>query len=287
MPLRQLGKLAKRADYYYRVFPGHDAKGKSRIYEVPKPPLDRIHRRLFNLFERIEPPPYLHSGIKGRSYITNAKIHIGCSRLISLDIYKFFPSTLGWHVYEFFFKVMHCSKDVAYLLTSLCTYDNHVPTGSCISQFIAFYAHFNMFEEIHAASNALDLTDGCYVDDITISGDRANRSTLFLIRGLLKKRGLQSPAKKEHVYEIGYPKAVTGSIIVDQGLRLPNKKHKLIHEEVEQLLKLEDTVDKLDMLETILGRAIAGSQSDACITQRVKTLIQEKKRLENLLISEQ
>jgi len=203
--------------------------------------------------------------------------------MITLDIYKFYPSTLGWHVFEFFHDVMNCSRDVAWLFTSLCTYNNHVPTGSCISQFIAFFAHYNMFEEIYSISCSLNLTEGCYVDDIAISGDKANRSTLYKVRGCLKKRGLRSPTKKERVYDIGYPKSVTGSIVVGDKLCLPNRKHKKIHEEVEQMLQAEDTKEKLKLLETTLGRAVAGGQSDPTLKKRVRTLTQEKKRVESLL----
>lgn len=279
-------KLAENADNYYRVFSKCDAKGKSRTFEVPIPPLDKIHCRLFKLLRRIEPPSYLHSGVKGRSYITNATMHIGCSRMITLDIYKFYPSTSFWHVFEFFHDVMHCSRDVAWQLTAISTYRSHVPTGSCISQFIAFFAHYKMFEEIHSLTSSLKLTDTCYVDDITISGDKANRSTLYKVRGCLKKRGLCSPRKKENVFDIGYPKTVTGSIVIDDGLRLPNRKHKKIHEEIEQLLKAEDTKEKLKLLESTLGRAIAGSQSDPTLEKRVITLTQEKKRLESLLVKQ-
>lgn len=282
LPLKDLEGLAKRTNNY-NVFPINNGKGKSRQVEVPKNRLKVIHYKLFKLLQRIEPPPYLHSGIKGRSYITNAKVHVGCSRCITLDIKKFFPSTLGWHIFEFFRDVMQCSSDVAGLLTSICTFDNHVPTGSCLSQTIAFYAHYKMFEEIYSLTRDLGLTETCYVDDIAISGDKANRSTLYKVRGILKRRGLDSPRKKERVYEIGYPKIITGSVVVQDGLRLPNRKHKLIHDEVEQLMKIDDAMDKVGKLDTIIGRAVAASQSDPSFVQRVEKLRKEKKRLEKIV----
>jgi len=282
MPLNDLERLAKRPDNY-RIFTIGKDKGKSRKVEAPKARLERVHLRLFHLLTRIQPPSYLHSGVKGRSYISNAKAHIGSSRLISLDIRKFFPSTLGWHVFEFFHEVMHCSKDVAGLLTALSTVENHVPTGSCLSQTIAFYAHYRMFEEICALTESLGLTMTCYVDDIAISGEKANRAALYKVRGVLRKRGLESPRKKEHVYDTGHPKVVTGSIVVNQGLRLPNRKHKNIHEESERILKLDDSDEKVKLLEVAIGRAVAGSQSDPALSQRVTALLQEKKRLTKLL----
>lgn len=280
-----LQKIVRGSDNFYRIKSGQDKKGKLRTYEIPKPPLDKIHTRIFKLLKRIEPPPYIHSGIKGRSYITNALVHIGCSRMITLDIYKFYPSTKGWHVFEFFNDIMHCSRDVAWMMTSLCTYENHVPTGSCISQFIAFYAHFNMFEEIYSISCSLGLEDSCYVDDISISGDKANRQTLYKIRGCLKKRGLRSPSKKEHFFDIGKPKSITGSIIVGDKLRLPNRKHKAIHDDIERLLHMRDSNEKLSLINTALGRSIAGSQSDPSLKNRIISLSQEKKRLERLINS--
>ena len=75
---------------------------KLRKVEVPKRRLERIHRKRFSLLERIEKPEYLHSGIKGRSYITNAKVHTGSVPLVKLDLKKFYPSVDGARAYRFF-----------------------------------------------------------------------------------------------------------------------------------------------------------------------------------------
>ncbi len=280
--LNDLERLAKRPDNYRHFILGKE-RDKSRQVEVPKPKLERIHRRLFNLLRRIMPPSYLHSGVKKRSYITNAAAHVGNSRLIKLDIQKFYPSTLGWHVFEFYFDVLHCSRDVAGLLTLLSVCRGHVPTGSCLSQVTAFYAHYKMFEAIYELTQSLGLTMTCYVDDIAISGEKANRSTLYRIRGILKQRGLQSPAKKEFVYEKGYPKEVTGSIVLDDGLRLPNKKHMGMHHEVSSILRMEDSTEKLRLLNVVIGRAVAGSQSDPKLVTRIKSLLQEKTRVARII----
>ncbi len=282
LPLIDLERLARRKDNY-RVFTIGRASVKSRQVEVPKARLERIHRRIFNLLSRVAPPPYLHSGIKGKSYITNARAHLGSQRLITLDIRSFFPSTLGWHVFEFFHEVMKCSRDVAGLLTTLVTYDNHIPTGSCVSQLMAFYAHCTMFDEIYALANSLGLSMTCYVDDIAISGNRANRSTLYKVRGILKRRGLQSPSRKERVYDPGYPKLVTGSVIYGDELRLPNKKHKRLHEEIKQILSMPDSSEKLRKIIISVGRAVAASQSDTAMEKWVGLLNQEKMRVRKVL----
>jgi len=280
--LKELESLANRPDNY-RVFTIGKAANKPRQVEEPKPYIERLHRRLFNLLRRIEPPAYLHSGIKGKSYITNAQVHIGAETLITLDIRKFFPSTMGWHVFEFFNEVLLCSSDVAGLLTKLSTCNNHVPTGSCLSQVLAFYAHYHMFEEMNSYVRSSGLVMTCYVDDIAISGNSANKSVLYDIRGMLKKRGLMSHPNKERVYKKGTPKEVTGSIVIKDELRLPNRKHKLIHDEIDALLLQDDNEEKLKQINVTIGRAIAANQSDSTMSSKVSALIQERNRIKKIL----
>ena len=282
MSVNDLERLAKRSDNYRKFTIGKNSN-KPRKVEEPKPRLERLHRRLFNLLVRIDPPAYLHSGIKGKSYITNAREHIGSETLITLDIRNYFPSTLGWHVFDFYHDIMCCSRDVAGVLTTICTCDNHVPTGSCLSQIIAFYAHYRMFEEIYGLTSSRGLTMTCYVDDITVSGKNASQAILYQVRGILKKRGLASHPKKERVFGKNQPKEVTGSIVVQDDLRLPNRKHKKIYEEINQLLRQDDTREKVKMIGVTLGRAIAASQSDIILGRRVAALVQEKNRVVKLV----
>jgi len=120
MSVQEIESLVKREDNY-RVFFINKANGKPRKIEEPKPHLERIHRRLFNLLSRIKAPEYLHSGVVNRSYISNAAAHLNADTALTLDIEGFFPSTLGWHVFEFFELVMQCSRDVSGLITRLST----------------------------------------------------------------------------------------------------------------------------------------------------------------------
>lgn len=275
LSLSKLERLTKKQDNYI-VF-----LKKSRVIEQPKPLLEVIHRRLFNLLIKIETPAYLHSGVKGRSYITNAKAHLSSNKMVTLDIKKFFPSTKGWHVFNFFNKVMKCSPDVAYLLTALCTYDNHIPTGSCLSQVIAFYAHYEMFEEIYNFASSKKLIMTCYVDDISISGNKANKSTIFFLRKILSKERLDSSKKKEHVFGLGIPKMITGSVIVNNQLKLPNHKHKIIDQEIKRIKSIENREEKLGLVNQTLGRAIAAKQSDKNLSIVVLRLQEEKKKTLN------
>lgn len=280
----KLNSLLNRNDNY-REFSKADAKsGKLRHYEVPKKRLEVIHRRLFILLSRILPPDYLHSGTKGRSHISNAKTHIGCIELMSLDIRDFYPSTRGWHVYDFFHNILLCSPDVSAILKDLVTYNDHVPTGSCLSQKIAFFAHYEMFNKIEGLSKQLNLTFSCFVDDLNLSGEFVSKYNLNQVRVILKNRGLQSHPKKERIYKTNRYKEVTGSIVTRNGLLLPNKKHKDIYDLVQQVAEIEDSELKLQKLISLSGKVVAAIQADHRVTKRLKTLRDEVNRVKKEII---
>ena len=120
----------------------------------------------------------------------------------------------------------------------------------------------------------------CYVDDITISGESVNRHLLFSIRGILKKNGLRSHPRKERIYLIDIPREVTGSIVTENRLLLPNRKHKEIHEISKSLKNYPDDATKLAVIEALVGKI---SCSNAGLTAvhlcRLNSLKQERNRI--------
>ena len=71
---------------------------------------------------------------------------------LKLDIPKLFGSTPHSHVTGFFKNDMNCAPDVAGLLARLrCVTVKsvlHLPTGSPLSQILAFYSYWAMFEAL-------------------------------------------------------------------------------------------------------------------------------------------
>lgn len=278
MKLSDLESIAA-GDENYRIWPLENETGKTRIIEEPKQHTKLLHIRIFNLLSRIETPDYLHSGVKTKSYITNAKAHLDGDRLITLDVRKFFPSTKGWHVFHFFTSTMKCSRDVAGLLVKLTTVNGHLPTGSCISQSLAFWAHIEMFDEIQAVAIKNNLVFTVYVDDLTISGRKATKRVLHEIRTILASRALKSHPKKESVYMGNEARSVTGSIICDNQLRLPNAKHKRIHEELLELSTIDDRELKLERQKRVIGKLVAAIQSDSTMKPQLERLLADRKSL--------
>lgn len=252
----------------FRVFTIRQGE-KDRQVEVPKVVLERLHRRLFNLFERIEKPGYLHSGVRGRSYISNAKVHIGAVPLVKLDIKKFYPSVDGARVSRFFTDAMRCSPDVAALLTRLCTFENHVPTGSCVSQLLAFYAAKPLFDELHTLAADAGVRDSCYVDDLTWSGHAATPAFLWEAKQVVHRHGFAH--HKDRCFAADDRKLVTGVMLDgDRIAVLPSKEFDLWRN--IQALGGFEPQDRIVAVNSLIGTAVAAGQIEARFLRRLLRL---------------
>jgi retron-type reverse transcriptase len=201
--------------------------GGTRRIENPRRNLKIVQARIARLMGRITPPGYLFCPVKGRSYVTNAACHISHRVVRTLDIKKYFPSTTRDRVYRFFRGTLRCNPDVANLLTDVATYKRHLPTGSPLSPIMAFYAHFDVWEEVYRLVNAGGGVNSLYIDDLTISGDRVREGLIWEIKKVIYGAGLRY--HKEKTFR-GRPAEVTGVIIRNGQLAVPNrqllKKHR-------------------------------------------------------------
>lgn len=262
-----LEQLASNGDNF-RIF--HISQGeKLRQVETPKPVLERLHRRLFELLERIEKPDYLHSGVKGRSYITNAEVHVGPVPLVKLDIRKFYPSVDGARIFRFFCDSLQCSPDVAGLLTKLCLHDGHVPTGSCASQLLAYFAVKPLFDALEALSRDQAVRFTLYVDDMIFSGGNATPAFLWQVKKLIHAHGLQY--HKDRTYAASDLKVVTGVGVGAQGISvLPSKEHDIWRH--AQSLGSGDLAARRAAVERLLGSVVAAGQIEKRLLSRVQGL---------------
>lgn len=271
--LTLLERLAAKGDNF-RVF--HIQQGeKTRQVEVPKAFLARIHRRLFALLERIEKPPYLHSGVKKRSYVSNARAHLGSSALIKLDLKRFYPSVRGYRIHDFFHRTLQCSPDVAGLLTRLCVYDGHVPTGSSLSQLLAFFAVKPLFDEIDSLAKSESLAFTVYVDDMTISGDGASPDLLWRVKQIVHAHGLTY--HKDRYYPPGACCVVTGVLIDGSRLAVQPSKEFAMWQGMRALSGGHPT-ERNAALEQLIGRAVAASQIEARFLEKVRALRSLRKK---------
>lgn len=243
---------------------------KERDVQEPKRNLQMLHARIHKLLARVQVPNYLHSAVKGKSYLSNARAHDLASPTIKIDIKKFFPSVPRRAIFRLFEQTMRCRRDVAGLLADILTFDARLPTGSSASPIIAYYAFKPMFDELYAYAERHGLTMTCYVDDITMSGYGACRSMLYDLHQIISSHGLKSHKMK---FLSGQsPKVITGVCNAPSGERVPNKLLLKISCGFDELKNSTSPNKSQKTLSTLLGRLEAASQIDPAFGARARTL---------------
>lgn len=225
VPTSDLRRL-RHCEQMYTEFDIPKKAGGSRHVENPARKLKRVQARIARLLSRIEPPDYLYCPVKGRSYISNASQHRGNRAIRCLDIRKYFPSTPRYRVHWFYRSVMKCESDLAETLTRLSTYRGHLPTGSPLSPILAYFAHFDIWEEVERVARSNGLTLTVYVDDVTVSGPRVPRKIMWEIEKIIHSSGLRY--HKEKLY-FDRPAEITGVIVREGAICAPKRQHKKLH----------------------------------------------------------
>ena len=90
-----------------------------------------------------------------------------------------------------------------------------------------------------------------YIDDLTISGQKVPGRLVWAVKQAIKNTGLNY--HKEKFYRGKRARRVTGVIIKNNELWLPNKKHLKIHELRLELAKQDDQEKRKELLEKIRG----------------------------------
>lgn len=236
-----------------------DKNGKKRLIEVSSQSLKKIQKRILSMLRVLDFPDYLFSGIKGKSYINNARQHKNQNYVFKIDISKFFPNTSREKVYKLFLNKLQTSKDVAKILTNCTTVDlrkysnsknyaeileflkdskikqiSHLSTGAPTSMLLSFLANQSMFDAI----NEICFNEKCilsvYADDITISSKNAISYKIRerIIKIIESYEYSISKKKQKYIKKFEY-KVVTGTVISKKGtISVPNKLIRKTHDKI-------------------------------------------------------
>lgn len=274
-----LKRVLKRGDDNYKF--GSTDNGRS--IQIPKTQLLRIHKRIAYLLKSIETPDYLVSGIKGRSHVYNANLHIGERAVAKTDIEKFYPSTTHEIVKKGFRKLFKCSEDIAATLAGLCTVNGHVPTGSSLSQSLCFIVNRPVFDEINRYARSRNLIFSLYVDDLTFSGKIIPKHFLKQISSILKnKRGYT--CHKFRTIGQNKEKVITGVVVSSDGINLKYSQKKTI-KDLSAQKNSYFTSDKISESESVkyyqrlIGHLFSAGQISSRYKQFGKEVVAERRLL--------
>jgi RNA-directed DNA polymerase len=159
-----------------------------------------------------------------------------------------YQSTTTKQVAGFFEKDLRLSPDLAWKLAHICTFRGFLPTGSCLSPLLAYWAHRKTFDRIATLCDDAGITMTLYVDDLTFSGAHANLTFLHQVKRLLRDVGLKT--HKDRSFAGSAFKHITGVAASPRGLHVPNKKLKKIVGQIDELATAaaEDRVAKVKQL---------------------------------------
>lgn len=208
--------------------PNEDIAHLYRPIDVPAPDLKKLQQRVALLLSAIEPPEFLFSPVKGRSYVHNAAVHLGARTFWLLDIERFFPSCREARVAWFFASKMECTPDVTAILVQLTTHEGSLPQGAPSSPILAYFSNVTMWDEISKVVNGCGCAFSVYADDITVSSKQTvPKSLIWRIKEIVFNNGFTLNAEKEHSL-IQQPADITGVIVDEDQLKWPHRQlHKL------------------------------------------------------------
>ena len=194
--------------------------------ENPRRELKLVQARIARLLMRIAPPDYLFCPVKGRCYVKNAAHHRGNRVIKSLDVHKYFPNTSSKRIFWFFRTIMKCANDVAWALTQIASYKQHLPTGSPLSPILAYFAHYDVWEQVASICAAHGYRLSVYIDDVTVSGSSVSEKAMWEIKKAIYRAGLRYHKEKRYY---GRPAEITGVIVNGERLLPPNRQLKKLH----------------------------------------------------------
>lgn len=279
------------------IHPYIDGTVKPRLIEVPSSELKAIQKRIKNGLIKCNFPEYVYSGIKGKSYVDNAKNHSGIKYLYKIDISAFFPNTSREKVYLFFRNGLKISPDVAEILTNFCTsnlarkfpnktavdmfiktknirYMNHLCTGASPSPLLSYLVNQNMFNEMLdiCRKNVVKMT--VYVDDAVFSSEKPIEDWFRKqILAIVMKYGYNISKKKIKYYLPSEVKKVTGVIIKPNGtLDVPNKLRLKIKKHFDAIAEEEE-----NDINRLYGCIVAAKQINKSIYPSICEYVKDKK----------
>lgn len=223
--------------------------GGMRQIEDPVPELKKVQRKLNDYlqavyyFERTnaaygfitnpvdDPSP--------RHILSNAQLHMGCRWMLNVDAKDFFHLVTQEKAQQVFqTQPFAFEAPIAELLASLCCYKGRLPMGAPTSPILSNFASIAMDKNLEKLAAQHDWKYTRYADDMTFSSQEEITEAHFQeINGIIEAHGfLLNPGKRKHYAPEAEDKEVTGLLVREDRIDLPD----------DYLEQLEKSIDHLD-----------------------------------------
>lgn len=237
-----------------RVYTTRKQRGGYR--EVCQPNDDgllRLQKRLKEFIDRkvLSSHPSVHGFTRGRSTVSNAKVHLGAKAVLTVDISNFFASIARSEVIASL-QENGANIQVADAIANVCTYNGVLATGFSTSPVISNLVFRPLDDTFDSFAGSNCVIYSRYADDLTFSGDEATDDMLAFISEALSSRGFLVDPKKVRFQRKGHRQVVTGFAIQDaRQLRVSKWQKKALRHELycSETYGLEDQAHFREMSE--------------------------------------
>lgn len=236
--------------------------GTSRPIVKPNKPLNRwlkqVKRTLYQ--QRKDWPPFIHGGVKKRSYVSFARPHTNKNTVVTIDIHNCFGSITQQEVQAALIKKLDLSDGLASRLAAKLCYKRRVPQGFATSSYLTNLYLNDTLLHINRQMKRRRVDMTIYVDDIALSAQRIDSAEVINLVSLeLSRARLAISKAKVKVMHAHRPQIICG-LIVNKGVALTRGKRKELFSDIANgrmsETSLEGWLANLNMIDTELMRKL-------------------------------
>lgn len=253
-----------QADSYYAVFSINKSNGKrKRRISAPSRGLKGIQKWIYrSVLVNIPEGPGCTAYFKGASLDKNAKVHVGKSFVLNMDLKDFFPTITIKRVAGLFRSIGY-SQRVSWALANLTTYKGRLPQGAPSSPKIANLICRQLDDRLSSLCKSFKWNYTRYSDDITISGSgQVHDQVLDTIMEIIESEGFSVNPTKLRVSRRNSRQLVTG-LTVNDGVSVPRSSKRRVRAIFHRaklapglfLQRVEELKGYVGFLESITGKS--------------------------------
>lgn len=259
--IKYLRKISNSQNPFYRTFKIKKKNNSYRNISEPLPTLKDIQRWILNeILYKCPTSPFAKAYKKKVSLKDNVKFHRGQKIILTLDIKDFF-GTIQYNEVFHFFGSLGYRKEVAVLLTNLCTLNGSLPQGGITSPALSNLIMLSLDKRIAAYCRKNKIRYTRYADDMNFSGDFQPGEVIRFVAMVLESKGFVLNHKKTRTRLPHQRQEVTG-IVVNEKIQVDIQKRKMLRQSIYYIKKYgidshcrRMKRDKLIHLKELLGLA--------------------------------